>query len=148
MPHERLLYRAGYKYQTALDYEIDLVYVRPGHEAIGGCWIRLSAEGHLWIRLGYAWDGASGPTVDTDDAIIGSLVHDALYQLIRCCALDPKWRKAADQEFHRILLADGMIPIRAAAWYKAVRIFGESSAEASGEKPLLVAPKTSERFAR
>ena len=28
---------------------------------------------------GYAWDGPSGPTIDTPDAMPASLVHDGLY---------------------------------------------------------------------
>ena len=43
----------------------------------------LNESGCLQIAAGYAWDGASGPTIDTRNSMIASLVHDALYQLIR-----------------------------------------------------------------
>ena len=39
--------------------------------------------GVLTIHAGYAWDGASGPVVDTVNSIRATLVHDAVYQLMR-----------------------------------------------------------------
>ena len=45
--------------------------------------IEIGTDGLLTIRKGYAWDGPSGPTIDTKDFMRGSLVHDALYQLLR-----------------------------------------------------------------
>ena len=42
--------------------------------------------------------GASGPTLDTDDTMeLDSLVHDALYQLMREGCLPQSARKAADK---------------------------------------------------
>ena len=52
-------------------------------------------DGVIVIDEGYEWDGASGPTIDTDDTMDGSLVHDILYQLIREGKLPYKLRKKA-----------------------------------------------------
>lgn len=80
------------------------------------------------INAGYAWDGPSGPTIDTKTFIRASLVHDALYQLMREEKLDRiKYREDADQLLKRICLEDGMNSFRAAYVYKFVRWFGKSS---------------------
>ncbi len=60
----------------------------------------------------------------------GSLVHDALYQLMRERHLDHRvHRKPADKVFRDICLADGMSPVRAAVVYRAVRAAGLKSAK-------------------
>jgi hypothetical protein len=42
---------------------------------------------------GYAWNGPSGPTLDTRNFMRGSLVHDALYQLMREGRMDNGLRR-------------------------------------------------------
>jgi len=74
-------YRDGYKYQLAEDHTL-LIDITPD-EGVGNDFVYLGKSGMLVIRKGYAWDGPSGPTVDTRDSLRGSLVHDALYQLMR-----------------------------------------------------------------
>ena len=82
----------------------------------------------LVIKRGYKWDGASGPTIDTDSFMRGSLVHDVLYQAIREGHLTLKDRKVADKILYRLCREDGMNRIRAWYTYRAVRMFGKSSA--------------------
>ncbi|MCZ6654840.1 MAG: DUF1353 domain-containing protein [Planctomycetota bacterium] len=84
-------------------------------------YIALHKNGLLQIHKGYAWDGPSGPTWDTMNFMRGSLVHDALYQLIRMGKLDPKWRKTADEILYEVCRMDGMSRWR--SWYvlRAVR---------------------------
>ena len=82
----------------------------------------------------------SGPTVDTRTFMRGSLVHDALYQLMREEYLDYK----KDQEYANNLLKqicreDGMSKFR--AWYvhRALRLFGEKAAKpSSNEKDKII----------
>ena len=62
----------------------------------------------LFLKRYYAWDGASGPFPDVASVMKGSLVHDALCQLIQLGLLDPSYRKLADLEFKRICLQSGM----------------------------------------
>ncbi len=92
-------------------------------------YVSLSLGGTLKINSGYAWDGPSGPTIDTPDFLIGSLVHDALYQLMRERKLPQSYRKIADQILKRICLEEGMPSWRAFYVYYAVRLFGASSAK-------------------
>jgi hypothetical protein len=139
MKGDRIKFRKGYRYQLVDNYEVDLNFVRPARD-IETEYVALSRDGRLSIRHGYAWDGASGPTIDTLDSMRGSLVHDVLYQLIREGLLDPAQRRNADRELRVILVEDGMAEPRAGYWYAGVRCFGDGSANADGGRPVIVAP--------
>lgn len=137
---ERIRYRRGYKYQLCNDYRTQLELVRPAYEVVSE-WIELTCDGLLWIKHGYAWDGPSGPTLDTPDFMRGSLVHDVLYQLIRDGWIEAHWRDDADRELKRICLEDGMAPQRAGIVYWGVRVGGGPSCKGDGGKPLIEAPQ-------
>jgi hypothetical protein len=92
----------------------------------------------LTIKKGYAWDGPSGPTFDTPSFMRGSLVHDALYQLICEDSLPDFFRAYADRLLYRLCREDGMSSVRAWYVYKAVEAFGESHTKS--EKPIQEAP--------
>ena len=84
--------------------------------------VELNPEGMLYIKANFIWDGASGFTIDTPATIRASLVHDALYQLIKAGADIP--RKKADRLLYKIMRQDGASRIRARCWLIAVRLFG------------------------
>lgn len=134
---EQIAYRAGYKYQLDGQYLIATA-IFPG-VVIDHDFISLGTNGFLSIRAGYAWDGPSGPTIDTKNFMRGSLVHDALYQLMRARLLDCGWRETADNELRRICREDGMTWLRAWWVFRAVRLAGENSAEWQ-EEQILTAP--------
>ena len=139
MAEERVLYKGGYKYQLYETYKTTVRISPP--EDIDTDYIALDQRGLLVIKKGYAWDGPSGPTVDTGNFIRGSLVHDALYQLMRMKHLsDELHRKAADKELKQICRDDGMSSIRAWWVYESVRQFGGPAASADNVKEILVAP--------
>jgi hypothetical protein len=77
---------------------------------------------------GYAWDGASFlPFLwfGTPSAwLTPSLVHDALYQLIREGLLAREHRAAVDGLFRDLLIERGVWRVVAWAAYYAVRVFG------------------------
>jgi hypothetical protein len=127
MMNGSIKYREGYKYQLAEPYVIDIAIKPDAH--VSNDFLILSPEGVLIINKGYAWDGPSGPTIDTDNFMRGSLVHDALYQLMREGLIDLGWRETADRELQRICKEDGMSSIRAWWVYRGVRFGGESSAK-------------------
>lgn len=131
----QILYRAGYKYQLAKDYTIQTV-IRPLQDVVTP-FILITVDGLLTVKTGYAWDGPSGPTVDTKNFMRGSLVHDALYQLMRSRLIDCGWREKADEELRRICMEDGMSWLRAWWVFKGVRFGGEGSAEWQDELILL-----------
>ena len=85
-------------------------------------------EGVLTLRQGYAWNGASGPTIDTETNMRASLVHDALYQLLRRGELRAELRRNADRVFRDICLEDGMASVRAALDFRGLRWFGGRAA--------------------
>ena len=134
-----ILYKSGYKYQLSTTYIITIPLTPPA--GIVTDYIALTVTGTLIISAGYAWDGASGPALDsifgTKAIMRGALVHDALYQLIRLGLLPETERKKADDILRDICLEDGMTTVR--AWYvwKAVRMFGGI---ANKERPIMHAP--------
>ena len=131
-------YRSGYKYQLCEPFQIQTP-IRPPFN-IHSEYLHLTDAGLLGIEKGYAWDGPSGPTLDPPCAMRGSLVHDALYQLIRECQIGQEYRSVADQIFYDLLLEDGMWRPRAWYWYQGVRLGAGPASRPSGGRPVLVAP--------
>ena len=117
-------YRSIKKYKYELMESVILLTGIIPYTAAITPFLSITHNGLLNIRKGYAWDGASGPSVDTDNIMRGSLVHDALYQLIRDGIIDPTKKPAVDALLRKICLEDGMSKFR--AWYvwKAVVWFG------------------------
>jgi len=101
--------------------------------------IILATNGMLILNAGYAWNGPNKPAIRTKNFIRGSLVHDALYQLMQEGLLSEEWREIADRELQRICIEDGMWKVRAWWVYRAVRDFGGSSA-AVCKQTILEAP--------
>ncbi|MEE9465435.1 MAG: DUF1353 domain-containing protein [Candidatus Neomarinimicrobiota bacterium] len=91
-------------------------------------YLEIDSNGELLIKAGYSWDGPSGPTIDTKNFMQGSLVHDALYQLMREGVIEQSKRESADELLKVICRKDGMSRIRAWWVYQGVRIGGASSA--------------------
>lgn len=134
-----IAYNDGYKYQLKRDYliKIDILPSAPVDEDF----IVLTINGMLTIKKGYAWDGPSGPTIDTLNFMRGSLVHDALYQLMRDGWLHKvQMRDAADRLLQKICIEDGMSKIRAWLVYQAVHNFGDPSADPANKRPETWAP--------
>lgn len=131
-------YRKGYKYQLVSNVYCDIpIYPE---DDIKTEYIYLGKKGTLIIWTGYAWDGASGPTIDDNTNMRASLVHDALYQLMRQGLLGPEHRKAADDVFYLICLECGMSKVRAKYYYWSVRKFAASAADPKNRKKICEAP--------
>ena len=129
-------YRGGYKYQLAEDYSINVDVRHPVETEF----LVLLSDGDLLIKAGYAWDGPSGPTIDTKNFMRGSLVHDALYQLMREGHIPEDYREHADSMLREICREDGMTAMRAWWVYRGVRFGGGSSAARGADRPVLTAP--------
>ena len=121
----------SYKYQLAESYNYHLNYKFDGQ--MGNLSHIVLVNNLLHIKKGYAWDGASG-AIDTKTIIRGSLIHDALYQLIRQGELRRSFRAEADSILRDICRMDGMSRLRAWYVYKAVRMFGEGASRNGIEK--------------
>jgi hypothetical protein len=135
----QIKYKAGYKYQlwetasVKLPFEAPLIDVE--HE-----FITIAPSGMLIAEQGYAWDGPSGPTIDSPSSMRGSLFHDCGYQLMRDGLLDrAAFRPLFDVLLRDICIEDGMWKIRAYAWYAMVRKFAESASHARPNE-VIIAP--------
>ena len=135
---QRILYTEGWKYRLEAQYD-DVIPIRPP-ENIKTDFIVLLKNGYLSIRKGYAWDGASGPAVDTANFMRASLVHDSLYGLLRAGHLPATFKDQADVLLRQTCIEDGMNPIRAWWVYMAVKTFAKRATTPEGENPVLIAP--------
>lgn len=133
-------YRSDYKYQLAKAYQIKIP-IKP-RSAIATEYIDLDTQGNLEVKNGYAWDGPSGPVKDTKENLRASLIHDALYQLMRHEKLSSRThRKASDQLFKDICKADGVSNFWASIYYKGLRKYGKPAASPQNKQEILRAPE-------
>lgn len=136
--HHGIIYeKLGKLYRLYADYHLDVKLRQPIRIDIGP-YVTLTPNGVLTIRAGYLWDGPSGPTIDTENFMRGSLIHDAFYQALRLGVLTAWWeheylRKFADQWIYYICLQDGMSKFRASYVYRALRMFGARHAKRGKE---------------
>jgi len=153
----QIKYREGCKYQLTEPVLFRVPIYPPAWISTDDGSVTLSPSGDLSFKGTYAWDGPSGPTLDTKGAMPGSLGHDGLYQLIRQGKLDPKWKEVADKWYEERVRFDSgvrirrdfpkvqaiLVPItsaRASAHFGALRRFGSGSTKADAEPPVLTAP--------
>jgi len=138
MLSSHIKYHQGFKYQTTEDSVFN-VACKPQRNAITQ-FITLTTAGVLTIKCGYAWDGPSGITIDTKNFMRGSLVHDALYQLMRNGHLALSEKKNADDELIRLCKEDGMWGIRRWWVYRALYRFGKSATLPENKRKTHTAP--------
>jgi len=115
-----LRYSKGYKYRLERDELFILGSTFRFSKPIVTDYIELR-DCTLLVREGYSWDGASGPTRDTKNAMRGPLCHDTLYQLMREGHVDYHLWKQADEELYKCLKKDGMSSFRVWYWKKGLR---------------------------
>lgn len=162
MKGDKIKYKGGYKYQLSEDYILranDPVYktiaaylkekkliltdatvaIIPDKPIVTQ-FLELDMQGNFLWRGGYAWDGASGPTVDTLSIMRGSLVHDGGYQLLREGLISMRYRLIFDCLLRYILIEDGAFKVRAWYWYIGVRKGGLKSSTCEGERKIIIAP--------
>ncbi|NOZ53139.1 MAG: hypothetical protein GXP08_08360 [Gammaproteobacteria bacterium] len=133
-------YKKDYKYQLFKEYTTN-IQIKQDND-IKTNYIKLSPEGIIVIKKGYAWDGPSGPAIDTLNFMRGSLVHDALYQLMRNDELDKvKFKDSADRLLQRMCKEDGMSSLRAWGVYQALKYTGNKATHSKNKKPVINAPK-------
>ena len=111
---------------------------------IGGkdtVFVQLNGGGKMNIKKGYAWDGSSGPSIDTKENMFASLIHDALYQLMRrnegCLGgmTRYRFRRNADLIFYKLCRANDMSWPRAGWHYTGVRRSGKNSTKYNPNVP-------------
>jgi len=139
---KKIKYKKGYKYQLQETYSHKI------KDLIGDVFYPYQVNDYIEfdynssdcleiiIKKGYCWDGPSGPTIDTKNFMRGSLVHDALYQLMREKVINKRHRKYADELLRKICLEDGMCWFRAWYVYWSVRLFAKSAASPKNIKKI------------
>ena len=149
-------YKGGFKYQLARKYTHALnapvwgqLSLRktdqiPGFIVLKFPKSKAPQKGAITIQKGYAWDGAT-KSPDLRTVMRASLVHDALYQVLRNRRrLSPKnratIRKAADKLFRDMIIADGTPSIVAQTFYFFVRKCGKGSADPKQRRKAKTAP--------
>jgi len=139
MAVKKISYRSGYKYQLAVAYRVQIT-IRPRTD-IDTEFIKLTKTGMLTVKRGYAWDGPSGPVIDTKQNMRASLVHDALYQLIRNRKLTIKQHKdKADRLFETLCIQDGVPRSTAQIYYLGLKLGGKPAADPKNKKKVRRAP--------
>ena len=124
---KKVWFTKGYKYLTSRELLYKLNF-GPDEDIVTDFCI-FTTDGYLFIKKWYPWDGASGPTLDTDSTFRGSLVHDLLYHLMRLGLLPEGFKIPSDKELYIITVEDGMWRFRARAWRFGLKNF------ATGYKP-------------
>lgn len=139
MSDKSIKYRSGYKYQLAEDYNVT-VKIKPKDD-VDMQFIALDTKGHLTVNSGYAWDGTSGPVIDTENNLRASVVHDALYQLMRKKKISRKlYKDKADKLFSKMCKEDGVLSGVANLYYLALKKFGDPSTDPKNSKKIQAAP--------
>ena len=142
-------YRDGCKYQLQQTYRVQTPFKGM---AFKRRWSSLDDNGVMTLREGLAWNGASGPTIDSPPSIHPSGEHDELYGAIETGDLFDgfNWtkrkveafriRRRIDLFFCRRLIECGMAKWRANAWLWGVRKFGASHAVPGKKQEVHTAP--------
>lgn len=142
MIDDDLQYGEGYRYQVKATCRVQTAIL--GYD-IDRPFYRLTPDGVLTAKAGYAWDGASGAlTIQTRSNKRSSLFHDILYQMLRAGELphDPCFHQA-NEELRKISIRDGMFTFRANYYFDAVERFGNAHAAIQPEKILTAGPVAS-----
>jgi len=134
----KIKYKKGYHYQIVENYVAQTSIIPK--TIIDTDFYSIDINGVLIAKKGYAFDGPSGPTIDTKNFMRGSLIHDILYQAIREGLLDSMWRRQADKELRKACLEDGMNRLRAWYVFQAVSRVGGFAADPKNKKQILTAP--------
>lgn len=122
-PIYKKIRKGKYKYELTKEWscQTDFLDFKFSHS-----YFSLDKRGALTIKSGYAWDGPSGPTIDTKPFVAASLSHDALYQALREIEglYSSHRRKLSDGLLKRHCRHFGMSRARSSIAYFFVRRFG------------------------
>jgi hypothetical protein len=132
-----LYYTNGHKYQ-ARNAMVYWTGICPGCDIITDL-IILKRNGWMFVDKYFAWDGPSGPAIDTRTNMKASHAHDALAALMRKGLLPMSMICASNDVLRRIMIRDGALPVRA-NMYKAVLDRTSYWANPKNQKPFCVAP--------
>lgn len=142
---EQIYYRELHRYKYQLAEASSTILPSAIADLIDGCvyteFISIDRYGCLHINPGYSWDGLSGPTWDTKKSKRASLIHDALYQLMRMGQISLDCKGPIDVLFYDMCIKDKIWKIRAWIFYQGVKHAAGFAIKPKGEEwPILTAP--------
>jgi len=108
-------------------------------EEIDVPWINMTESGLVTCKVGFSWNGPSGPAFDTPTFMRGSMFHDALYALMRAGHLDQSYRHDVDYMMDAINKEAGMWKPRRMWVLRGVRLFAAGASKRK-ERVVLSAP--------
>lgn len=126
--------KAGYRYQLAEQFTHTLF--KESFKNVEHEYFEIK-DGLITVKQGYAWDGPSGPTIDTKNTLMPSMIHDCLYQAIRLGLLPPEDRKKADDLLVILLLETGTNYFRAKLWGWCVHVFAKFAAGKPNKRDIV-----------
>lgn len=133
-----IYYIKDMKYALSEDYCIQTPVT--GYSIIDP-FFELREDGFLTIRRGFVWDGASGPTIDTDSAISASAVHDVFCICMRDRRISyTEWQDEINRFFKDMCIRNGMPNWRAAIWHAAVEFGDAGNPEQGPDRKVHTAP--------
>jgi hypothetical protein len=133
-------YSSGYAFVLEKEYSLTVQVPLLPTRKVGTRFVSMDKTGLLVVAEGYAWDGASGPMRQSPDIIRPSLVHDALYQLMREDLIDRANRAAADKLLRDMCVEDGSPSWYADAIHLAVQAFGARFVQPGSTHLIMKAP--------
>ena len=141
---EPLYFTSGYKHKVEKDLTIYLPWLRTYDINLDH--IRLTPNGFLTAKRGWGWDGASGPTWDTQSSHRGSCFHDVMCYLMRKSYIDIGYKDHADQMAYQLWTMDSkkgwrwlLIP-RYKLWKFALNTVGKTGSRPKDMREIRKAP--------
>lgn len=134
-----ITYRSKYKFQLYKDYWVKTNILV--NEPVGNDYTILDSDGSLLIKKGYAWDGVTGLFFTPKSLLRATLVHDALYQLMRENRLDRVNKGKADKLLFGMSVKDSFLLPCAVCMYIIVSWFGRKFTDPANDRPILTAPR-------
>ena len=134
---KQIQYFEGVKYVLAKPFWYKTPFIGYEHKHV---FVEIRPDGWLHVKAGWAWDGASGPTIDTKSSMRASLAHDAIAFLMRRGVIPWQEWPNNDEMLMDICIKDHMWGWRARLWRAALKLVHGSYGKPENMRKAKVAP--------
>lgn len=128
---KQIAYVDSDKFILAKNYS-DIAQFKPVTRILTGYGV-FNIDGSYEVFKGFLFS-ANSPAINTMDSRRAAMCHDFFYTLMKDEHLSRSYRYDADYLLYNMLIEDGMIPLRAWAWFKAVRLGGDAALDSPKPK--------------
>lgn len=119
---------SGYRYEAKAPCFIPFASTRTvlasQNQNIEHPYFKITNDG-VFVKTGYAWDGATGVLWQSKNLRVPSLVHDIGCQAVNLGLLPQSMQAIFDYEYRQQALKYGVSPLRAETHYAAILAWGE-----------------------